>query len=126
MGIYLSETGGFEKMTENRTLIDRMLGLEEKREWREFEKRAKALGDDYYADYNAMKKYIWVSGVEKWKDFKFIFDHVLDLLEEAAADGRKVTAITGPDVATFLDEMVEHKSWEDKQKDKLNKIMQEK
>ncbi|AYG01091.1 DUF1048 domain-containing protein [Lactococcus allomyrinae] len=113
-------------MTENRTLIDRMLGLEEKREWHEFEKRAKALGDDYYADYNAMKKYIWISGVEKWKDFKFIFDHVLDLLEEVAIDGRKVTSITGPDVATFLDEMVEHKGWEDKQKDKLNKIMHEK
>lgn len=110
-------------MSEKRNIFDRMLGLEEKKVWREFEKRAKALGDDYYNDYQAMKKYIWVSGTTKWEDFRFIFEHLLDLLEECAAENRKLTEITGPDVAGFLDEMIERKSWKDKQREKLNKVV---
>ena len=110
-------------MAEKRNLIDRALGLEEKRVWREFEARAKALPAGYYEDYKQLQKYLWVSGLTKWQDFKFIFDHLLDLLEECAADGRQVTEVTGPDVAAFLDGLVEGsaKSWEDKQREKLNK-----
>lgn len=110
-------------MIEKRNLIDRALGLEEKRVWREYENRAKNLGPDYYQDYKMMQKYLWISGLTKWNDFKFVFDNLLDLLEEAAADGRKVTDITGADVAAFLDEIVDGgtKTWEDKQRDKLNR-----
>lgn len=35
-------------MTKQRNIVDRMIGLEEKREFREFEDRAKNLGPDYY------------------------------------------------------------------------------
>lgn len=87
----------------NRSLLDRVLGLEEKRVWREFEQRAKVLGPGYYADYKAMQKYLWVSGVSKWADIQFLFGRLLDLLEEAA-ENRPVTDLTGPDVAAFLDE----------------------
>jgi DNA-binding ferritin-like protein (Dps family) len=108
-------------MENKRNLLDRALGLEEKRVWRELENRAKALGDDYYEDYQQMKKYIWLSGLTSWQDFKFVFEHLLDLLEDVAADGRKVTEVTGPDVASFLDEMADAKTWEDKYREKLNK-----
>ncbi|GAB2026337.1 DUF1048 domain-containing protein [Lactovum odontotermitis] len=110
-------------MTEKRNIIDRALGLEEKKVWREFEARAKALPDGYYEDYKQIKKYLWVSGLTKWEDFKFVFDHILDLLEEVASEGRKLTDVTGPNVAAFLDEMVDSqaKTWTDKQREKLNK-----
>lgn len=110
-------------MTEQRNIFDRMLGLEEKRTFREFEVRAKALGADYYEDYVQLKDYIWLSGATRWKDFKFIFDQILDLLEECAVKKRQLTDLTGADVAAFIDQMIESRSWEDKQRRKLNKAV---
>lgn len=47
---------------------------------------------------------------------------LVDMLEEAAANKRKVTDITGPDVAAFADELAKgESSWKDKQREKLNK-----
>lgn len=108
-------------MSENRTIFDRMLGLEEKRVWKAYETRAKNLGEDYYNDYKQMKSYVWSTGVTKWEDYKFIFEHLLDLLEECAIEKRKFTSITGPDVAGFLDEMIGDTSWIERQRQKLNK-----
>ncbi|MFV0556333.1 MAG: DUF1048 domain-containing protein [Lactovum sp.] len=108
-------------MTHKRNLIDRVLGLEEKKIWAEFEKRAKNLPQDYYQDYKKMQDYLWISGITSWEDFKFAFDHLLDLLEDLSAENRKVTEFTGEDVAAFLDEMLDTKSWEKKQAEKLNK-----
>jgi DNA-binding ferritin-like protein (Dps family) len=108
-------------MVEHRNIVDRMIGLEEKREFREFEKRAQQLGESYYEDYKVLKKYIWYSEVTKWADFKFIFGQVLDLLEEAKIQDKELTDLIGSDVATFIDEMVDDTSWEKKQKNKLNK-----
>ena len=69
-------------MAEHRNIVDRMIGLEEKREFREFENRAQKLGENYYEDYKELKKYIWHSGVTKWADSKFIFGQVLDYLKK--------------------------------------------
>ncbi len=52
-------------MTRQRNIVDRMIGLEEKREFREFEERAKNLGPDYYKDYCELKRYVWISGASK-------------------------------------------------------------
>jgi len=49
---------------------------------------------------------------------------LVDLLEEAAADNRRVIDITGPDVAAFADELVRgEKSYRDQQSKKLNARM---
>ena len=46
---------------------------------------------------------------------------LVDLLEEAAANGKHVVDITGPDVAAFADDLVRgESSWKDKQRQKLN------
>lgn len=42
-------------MAEHRNIVDRMIGLEEKREFREFENRAQKLGENYYEDYKELK-----------------------------------------------------------------------
>ena len=98
-------------MAEHRNIVDRMIGLEEKREFREFENRAQKLGENYYEDYKELKKYIWHSGVTK-----FIFGQVLDLLEEAKIQDKELTDLIGPDVATFIDEMLDDNSWEKSKK----------
>ena len=42
-------------MAEHRNIVDRMIGLEEKREFREFENRTQKLGENYYEDYKELK-----------------------------------------------------------------------
>ncbi|WP_147805197.1 DUF1048 domain-containing protein [Alkalicoccus halolimnae] len=103
----------FEKITGSRN---------EKREWKAMEARANGLPAEYRNAYSAIKKYIWTSGgLTDWKDMKRIFNNILDLFEEGAAEGRKVTDLTGNDVAAFCDEIVkDSKTWQDKYRDELN------
>ena len=103
-------------------IIEAVIGnLEDKKEFRDNEARAKALPAEYREAYKDMKKYIFnTSGIVSMEPLISL----VDLLEEAAADGKKITDITGPDVAAFLDELVRGtKTWQDQQREKLNKTM---
>lgn len=101
-------------------IINTIIGdLNEKKEYRQNEKRAKALPDEYAVAYKEIKHYIFnTSGILTMEPLKVL----VDLLEEAAAGNRRVTDITGLDVATFADELVRgEKSYRDQQSKKLNK-----
>ncbi|AEP00529.1 DUF1048 domain-containing protein [Heyndrickxia coagulans] len=105
------------------SILDKTFGdFNEKKAWREMEKRAKALPEDYYNAYKAMQKYLWNTGsVMDWQETKFVFTHIIELLEEAAANGKRVKEVTGSNVAAFCDELaIDAKSWVDKQRQKLN------
>ncbi|KWZ81822.1 MULTISPECIES: DUF1048 domain-containing protein [Heyndrickxia] len=86
------------------SILDKFFGdFNEKKAWREMEKRAKALPEDYYNAYKAMQKYLWnTGGVMDWQETKFIFTHIIELLGEAAANGKHVKEVTGDDVAAFF------------------------
>ncbi|HYG83607.1 MAG TPA: DUF1048 domain-containing protein [Verrucomicrobiae bacterium] len=100
-------------------IIDTIIGdLNEKKKYRAVEKRAKALPAEYAEAYKKIKHYLWsTSGI-------LTIDppvSLVDMLEEAAADGRRVIDITGPDVAAFADEFVRgESSYNDQQRKKLN------
>ena len=101
-------------------IIDTIIGdLGEKKRYRENEKRAKALPTAYAEAYKEIRNYLWnTSGILTIDPLVSL----VDLLEEAAAEGRSVTDITGPDVAAFADELVRgESSYKDKQREKLNK-----
>ena len=103
-------------------IIDTIIGdLSEKKEYRENEKRAKALPAEYAEAYKNIKHYIFsTSGILSFEPLQSL----VDMLEEAAANGKRVTDITGPDVASFADELVRGtKSYQDQQRNKLNKNM---
>ncbi|GIN20557.1 DUF1048 domain-containing protein [Siminovitchia fordii] len=105
------------------SIIEKIIGsLDDKREWKALEARAKELPSEYSNAYNAIKKYMWTSGgPSDWKDISRIFGGILDLFEEGAAEGKKVTELTGEDVAAFCDELVkDSKTWRDKYRTKLN------
>ncbi|MDU1846779.1 MAG: DUF1048 domain-containing protein [Niallia nealsonii] len=105
------------------SLIEKIIGsLDDKREWKAMEKRGKALPSEYRNAYNAIKKYMWTSGgLSDWNDIKRIFGGILDLFEEGAAEGKKVTDLTGADVAAFCDELLKDTTtWMDKHRMKLN------
>jgi len=106
-------------------IINTIIGdLSEKKAYRENEKRAKALPAEYAAAYKTIRNYLWnTSGILTIEPLKVL----VDMFEEAAAEGKHVIDITGPDVATFADELVRgEKSYFDQQRKKLNdKINQE-
>ncbi|MEY2193705.1 DUF1048 domain-containing protein [Neobacillus sp. BF23-41] len=105
------------------SIFEKIIGsLDDKREWKAMEARAKALPSEYRNAYNAIKKYLWTSsGLTDWKDSSRIFGGILDLFEEGAAEGKKVTDLTGKDVAAFCDELVKDaKTWMDKYRTNLN------
>lgn len=104
-------------------IIEKMIGsLEDKREWKAMEARAKALPSEYHNAYKAIQKYMWTTGgPTDWKECSRIFNGIIDLFEEGAAEGKKVTDLTGKDVASFCDELVKDtKTWSDKYRTKLN------
>ena len=101
-------------------IIEKIIGdLDEKKEWREIEKRAKALPEEYRNAYEKIKKYIWnSSAIETIKPFGVL----VDMFEEGAANGKKVLELTGEDVAEFADELVKgEKSYYERIRAKLNK-----
>ncbi|MDI7740629.1 DUF1048 domain-containing protein [Lysinibacillus fusiformis] len=105
------------------SIFEKIIGsLDDKREWKAMEARAKGLPNEYFNAYNAIKKYMWTAGgPSDWKDISRIFGSILDLFEEGAAEGKKVTDLTGEDVAAFCDELVKDaKTWKDKYRTKLN------
>lgn len=102
------------------SIIDKLVGgLDEKKRFRANEKRAKSLPAEYRDAYENIRNYLWsTSGVESIDPLVSL----VDLLEEAAADGRKVVDITGSDVAAFADDLVKgERSYKDQQREKLNK-----
>lgn len=104
-------------------IFEKIIGsLEEKREWRAMEARAKALPSEYRNAYKAIQKYMWTAGGPiDWRDISRIFNGIIDLFEEGAVKGKKVTELTGEDVAAFCDELVKDtKTWNDKYRKKLN------
>ncbi|TGB02037.1 DUF1048 domain-containing protein [Halobacillus salinus] len=105
------------------SIFEKLTGsLDDKREWRAMEKRAKALPEDYFHAYKAIQKYMWTTGGPiDWKDTHRIFSGLLDLFEMGAAEDKEVTELTGPDVAAFCDELIkDEKTWDDKYRKKLN------
>jgi DNA-binding ferritin-like protein (Dps family) len=100
-------------------IIHKIVGdLNEKKKYRMTEKRAQALPAEYAEAYSHIKHYLWnTSGILTIEPLVSL----VDLLEEAAADGRSVVEITGPDVAAFADELVRgESSYKDQQRKKLN------
>ncbi|WP_175989512.1 DUF1048 domain-containing protein [Bacillus sp. Marseille-Q1617] len=103
--------------------IEKITGsMADKREWRAMETRAKTLPSKYLNAYKAIQKYMWTAGgLTDWKDMSRIFNGILDLFEEGAAEGKEVTDLTGEDVAAFCDELVkDSETWNDKHRAKLN------
>jgi len=106
-------------------IINTIIGdLSEKKAYRENEKRAKALPEEYVEAYKNIKNYIFqTSGILSMEPLKVL----VDMFEEAAAANRRVLDMTGPDVAAFADELVRgEKSYRGQQSQKLNEKLRKK
>lgn len=100
-------------------IIETIMGdFGQKKKYRETEKRAKALPAEYTQAYNHIKHYLWeTAGIYTIEPLISL----VELLEEAAANGKHVLDITGPDVAAFADELVRgEKSYREQRRNRLN------
>lgn len=101
-------------------------GIEDKKDWRAMEARAKALPADYRMVYEEIKHYMWTSSGMLGSSLD-VFRGLLELLEEGAANGSPVLDITGPDVAAFCDELVRgEKTYAQAAREKLNRTIAQK
>lgn len=81
--------------------------IEGKRAWRALQARAKALPRDYRIVYKELQKYVFKAAPVEADANMGLLAGVIDLFEEGAAAGKNVLEVTGTDVATFCDALLE-------------------
>lgn len=79
--------------------------LAEKQEWRNLEKRVKAMTADYQFVYKQMKTYIFKVTILDSQQMFELFEEIITLFEQGTENGLDVLDITGRDVATFCDQL---------------------
>jgi DNA-binding ferritin-like protein (Dps family) len=85
-------------------ILKKIIG--DKTQWKAMEARAKALPSDYRYVYHRIQKHMWQFAAGSGMDMIAVFEDLLGLFEEGAANGRQVLEVTGEDVAAFCDELL--------------------
>lgn len=84
--------------------------IEEKKEWKSYQTRIKALPKSYQIVYQEMKKYLFKVSCTEGISYAHILNiliGILELFEESAVNEKNVLEITGIDVAAFCDSLLE-------------------
>lgn len=95
----------------------------DKREYKEYLERVKALPDDYEFVYDKITKYLWsYCGGGDGYDMLAMQAGLLELFEESAAAGKQVLEVTGEDVAAFSDELLSNvRTYTEDRRGRLNR-----
>jgi DNA-binding ferritin-like protein (Dps family) len=101
--------------------------FEQKRRYRQYRARIKALPEPYSGVAKALQRYfIYFSGVTDGDTAVKMFDDLADLWERAAADGSPVRAIVGDDPVEFAETFAlayTGTRWIDKERTRLVKAI---
>lgn len=100
--------------------------LEEKKKYKEYQRRLEALPEPYLTAAKAVQRYLMISGVTDGTTLVTMHGDLVELWERAAADGTPVRDIVGPDPSEFAEEFVRAYSgtqWIDKERARLNKAI---
>ncbi len=103
---------------------DKITGNDMNREINSFELRAKKLPKDYQVAWENIKANIYPHSDFTGRNLMPIFDGVLGLLEETAAEGQSVEEALGDDIKGFCSALVGDdgaKSYRDKWREQLNR-----
>lgn len=80
--------------------------FEEKRDWRNIQKRAGNLPKDYLIVYKEIQKYLMKVGpTHLSKNFQPLYE-ILDLFEDGVIHKKDVLEVTGEDIAVFADSFI--------------------
>ena len=102
--------------------------LEQKRQWRQYKARVKALPEPYRGAANAVERYFMASGTITVDGDTLVtmFGDLADMWERAATDRTPVREIVGDDPAEFAESFAQAysgKRWIDKERERLNKAI---
>ncbi|RIU94835.1 DUF1048 domain-containing protein [Oceanobacillus picturae] len=81
--------------------------IEGKKEWRAHVSRVKSLPQDYQIVYKEIQKYLFKVGPVELGEGIGLLSEILAFFEEEVAAGKGVLEVTGTDVATFCDSLIE-------------------
>lgn len=103
---------------------DKVTGSDMTRMLRSFETRAEKLPPDFQSAWEVIKESLYPYSDFTGRNLMPIFDGVLGLLEETAADGQSAGEVLGEDIKGFCSALVSGegaKSYRDKWREQLNK-----
>jgi DNA-binding ferritin-like protein (Dps family) len=110
------------KMFENLNRI-----IREKAEYKAYRKLLESLPGDYQFVSRAIEKYMFSIVIDE--SVMPVLMNTVESFAIAAADGRPILSITGADVGSFCDNLIQKfkvKTWEGTQREKLNESIREK
>ena len=85
-------------------LIEKVVGdFGDKRRWRDYKARVKALPAGYRTTAQALERYLLNFGATEGDIWLQAFEDLADLFEQAAADGRPIREIVGSDPVDFAE-----------------------
>jgi DNA-binding ferritin-like protein (Dps family) len=109
-----------EKM---KNIIELLVGnLREKAEYKAAVKLLKSLPEDYQFVYKAIETYMYNATFSE-ETFRILMD-IMESFAVASQDGKPVLSVTGEDVGTFCDNLLNKfhvKDWRDIKREELNK-----
>lgn len=94
----------------------------EKREWRAHVRRMGDLPADYQYTMKQIEKFMWNFASDG--QMVAVFEEIVDLFEDGAAQGRTVLEVTGEDVAGFCQSIlaeIQAHTWTGKKAEELNR-----
>jgi DNA-binding ferritin-like protein (Dps family) len=101
--------------------------IEDKKDWKRMETRAKALPRDYQIVYGEIMRYMFMRSGGDGMDIIAILKDLLGLFETGAAEGKRALEVTGEDVATFCDELLRNaKTFTENWHERLNRTVMQK
>lgn len=83
------------------TVLRKMIG--EKKRWRQYKARTRALPPSYRAAVEAIERYLMYFGAADGEQAAAMFEDLADLFERAAADGTPIRSIVGEDPVEFVE-----------------------
>lgn len=106
------------------SLIEKMVGsIDDKRRWREYKARVKALPPSYRKTVEALERYLnYYGGIIKGETIMRMLEDLADLFEQGAADKTPIRAIVGEDPVDFVDTFLSNYSegqWINKERERL-------
>lgn len=102
--------------------LDKVIGLEPKRRWRQLQARKKALPESYGEALAAVQRYTYVSGVSDGEAIMALHEELVTMFEEAASNGTPIRDLVGDDPTEFIDVFAANykdRDWKTKYRDRL-------